>query len=255
MASVEGFSADVQVIDTGAVSPTLVLSHDTSHYGDESEAGYAQDPVNTALGNFTQHHTDLSLKGRGLGIRFARFYNSQDTYSGPLGYGWTHSYNITVTKTGDVAVIKFGDGREEFYVQQADDSYTPQPGVYNTLIENPDGTFDLEDKQQTVYSFDTAGQLVTITDKNGNTIALTYTDDRLTTLTDPVGRQVELTYDGDNRITQLTDPLGRTITFAYDGAGDLVSATDAMGQETVYTYDVMHQMLTATDPNDNVFCH
>lgn len=253
-ASKEGFSAHVMVIDTTSPdTPTFYLSHDSSSYGEDHNSGEAQDPVNTALGNFVLNQPDLSFRGRGLSFSFARFYNSLDTYQGPLGYGWTHTYNIALSEDGNVVRIKYGDGRDEFYIGQPDGTFVPQPGVYNTLTKETDGSFTLLDKVQTAHNFDSTGRLISIVDKNNNTISLTYQNGLLARVTDPVGRDVDITYDASNRITQIQDPLGRIVRFEYDANGDLVSAFDPMGYETTYTYDANHQMLTATDPKGNVF--
>jgi RHS repeat-associated protein len=65
------------------------------------------DPVNTASGNFWQTIEDLSVAGRGapgapgIPLDFSRTYNSQATeLNGPMGYGWTHSYNIYLDYEG-----------------------------------------------------------------------------------------------------------------------------------------------------------
>src|SRR5262245_12395502 len=62
-------------------------------------------PVDTAIGNFWHSFTDLAVPGRGPALLFARTYNAQDAATaGPLGYGWTHSYNMrVVTATFDYA--------------------------------------------------------------------------------------------------------------------------------------------------------
>src|SRR5208337_3902139 len=58
------------------------------------------DPVSTVTGNNYHDETDFVIKGRGINIAFTRTYNSapSSTKSNvPLGYGWTHSYNMTLT--------------------------------------------------------------------------------------------------------------------------------------------------------------
>jgi len=252
-ASKDGFSAHSVVVDSSTICPLLFLSNDSASLGEAPDSGHSRDPVNTALGNFTLNHEDLSFKGRGLNFSFERFYNSQDTYEGALGYGWTHNYNLNIRMEENVAIVKYGDGRDEFYLQQPDGSFVPQPGIHKTLSQNVDGTFMLGDKSQRVHNFDASGRLNAIVDKNGNTISLTYNGGQLVTVTDPVGRQVHFLYDVESRIVQLQDPLGRTVRFEYDENGDLVSAFDPMGHETTYTYDAQHQMLSATDPKGNVF--
>jgi YD repeat-containing protein len=131
-----------------------------------------------------------------------------------------------------VATIKFGDGRDEFYIEQTDGNFEPQPGVHNIFARKTDGTFTLTDTGQTVRHWDAAGRLTSIVDKNGNTISLTSQDNLLVTVTDPVGREVHFTYDAEGRITQLEYPLGRTVCYVYDENGDLVSSFDPMDQET-----------------------
>jgi dipeptidyl aminopeptidase/acylaminoacyl peptidase len=79
-------------------------------------SGTAAEPVNTATGNYLFQRIDLIIPGRGLPVIFTRTYNSLDTYSGPLGHGWTHAFNVVLTEHGDGSVIiKHGDGHEEFY--------------------------------------------------------------------------------------------------------------------------------------------
>ncbi|KAF0218591.1 MAG: hypothetical protein FD174_2684 [Geobacteraceae bacterium] len=52
------------------------------------------DPVNMVTGNMYHTERDLAVKGRGgLPIVFERAYNSRNAQDGPLGFGWTHSFN------------------------------------------------------------------------------------------------------------------------------------------------------------------
>ncbi len=45
------------------------------NYGANTKSGYASEPVNTALGNYTYEHTDLKIPGRGISFEFKRGYN------------------------------------------------------------------------------------------------------------------------------------------------------------------------------------
>ena len=74
-----------------------------------SQQNYSPDPVNLATGNYTYNHADLRIPGRGLPFEFKRSYNSKDAgiqTGKPLGFGWTHSYNLSVTvdQGGNAAV-------------------------------------------------------------------------------------------------------------------------------------------------------
>jgi Domain of unknown function (DUF6531) len=103
------------------------------------------EPVNTGTGNYFFRRTDLALPGRQLPVIFTRTYNSQDTYTGSLGFGWTHSYNILLTEApaGTVA-IKQGNGHWEFYSPAVTAGYRSDvPCVHNILVKNQNGTFNL----------------------------------------------------------------------------------------------------------------
>jgi len=221
-------------------------------YGWQTNSAYSKDPVNTANGNYVYGRKDIEIPGRGFPFAFERTYNSLDDSDGPLGFGWNHTYNSTLTVNGDSTVtIRHGDGKTQTWTPDGSGGYTPQSGVFDTLINNGDGTFTLRKKDQTRYNFNTSGMLSTVVDKNSNTLSLAYTGNNLTQITDTSGRNVTLTYNGDNRITLVTDPIGRTVQFAYDGNGNLTSATDMRGNATTYTYDANHQMLTFVDPRSN----
>ncbi|MFZ5593917.1 MAG: DUF6531 domain-containing protein, partial [Pseudomonadota bacterium] len=64
----------------------------------------AGDPVHMVTGNLYHTERDIGIKGRGgLPIVFERSYNSRAAADGPLGYGWTHSFNHSFTFSDDNA--------------------------------------------------------------------------------------------------------------------------------------------------------
>ncbi len=235
---------------------------------------HSPEPVNLATGNYIQQQTDVSITGIGLPLEFSRSYNSRDAYSGPLGSGWTHNYNVRLTfctangappptcsntnpATSDVTVI--GEtGRQDLYVRNADASYTPPVGVFDQLTRNSGtGTFDLLRKDRSLLRFDSTGKLSFERDANGNQTTMTYDGSgRLSVVTDPSARTLTFAYDGANRIVSVTDPIGRVWTYAYeDGNGNLTSVHNPLpgpGNLTAaYGYDSNHQMTTIVDPNGN----
>ncbi len=224
----------------------------SSDYGSKSNSGYAAEPVNTALGNYVYQHTDLKLSGD-PGLEFTRTYNSQDTYQGPLGYGWTDSYNISLTVSGSTVAVKYGDGHVEQYTSNGNGIFTPKwGGIYSTLVQNQDGTYTITNKAQTVYNFASNGQLTSIVDKNGNAVSLVYTGGNLTSVAGSNGRTLSFNYDSSNRITSITDPLGRTVSYTYDANGNLASCTDADGGKWSYQYDSSHEIAQILNPLGNV---
>lgn len=99
-------------------------------------------------------------------------------------------------------------------------------------------------------TYSSAGRLTSISDRNNNTLSLTYDGSLLTTITEPTGRTLSLTYNGQ-RISRVTDPLGRHADFGYDASGNLTSVTDMRGKGWAYTYDDSHRLLTKVDPNSH----
>src|ERR1039458_4454566 len=176
------------------------------------------EPVNTATGNYYNSPVDLTAPGKGLSFVFTRSYNSQDSYSGPMGVGWTHSYNIslTVDTTSGVIAVKHGDGHQEYYAPLGGGKFAPRTlGLFNTLTQNADGSFALTFKNQNQFHFSSTGTLIGIADRNGNTQTLNYDGNgHLTSIVDASGRAFNLAYDGSGRVISLSDPLGRTLQYA-----------------------------------------
>jgi YD repeat-containing protein len=266
-ALVQNFAPDGTVAITSAlavddvefdtvVPPPRPLATTFGPPSSSNPSGMAAEPINTATGNYLFQRTDLTIPGRGIPFVFTRTYNSLDTYSGPLGHGWTHSYNVVLTENMDgVVVIKFGYGHEEFYDPQGDGNYRSQfPGVFNILVKNADGSFTLTFKDQTQYEFarrrtgpvrgiGDSEKLTLIKDRNGNTLDLEYDNTgNLRVIIDTVGRDLLLDYDENDRIIQLTDPIGRQIRYSYDDAGNLASDTDPSGGVMRYSYDADHRV-------------
>ena len=247
-----GGSGLVLTFAYGATPPAAVVSSLSSSLGLPStgnQQGTYAEPVSTGNGNYFYQHTDLAVPGRGMPFVFQRAYNTLDSYAGPLGVNWTHTYNVFLTRTSSAATIKWSDGHTETYTQVGSLFLSP-PGVYNALDQNPDSSYVLTQKNQTQYNFTSEGVLSTIVDKNGNTIVLSYNaSGELTQITDTVGRVFTITYDASNRIINITDPIGRQVVYTYSTAGDLASAKDAAGDVTTFTYDSSHRFTSVTLPN------
>lgn len=255
---------------------------------DESLLGYVvylcgsdADPVNTATGNFYHDETDLTIATRSVPLKFSRHYNSKDSRSGPLGIGWTHSYNISLTSGlgmgGDEVAVRWGDGRTDYWVENPSGGYDPNmPGLHDELEEDT-ATWEVTRKNLDVYTFDSGGKLLSIADKNGNTFTLSYNHPTnpglVTSISDPANRPLTLTYTGDlltglsdfdtpprtvnfnytgNQLTQVTDVLGNTIDYTYDSTGYLETINDQRGVTAVTNvYDADGKVRQQTDGNGN----
>lgn len=209
--------------------------------------------ANVVSGNLYHSQPLFSLPNSKIFGDFTLHYNSLDSYSGPLGLGWTHTYNINLNANSDgsFTVMEADGKRGDLYKNGT--FYAPKVASYPVLSKNSDGTFTLMHRDGKVYNFSSVGKITKITDRNGNSTSFTYSGGNLTKIVDTSGRTISLTYNSSNRITKVTDPNNNAYNFTYTGnmlTG--VSSPNSTSQGWRYTYDTNGLMLTKTDPNGNV---
>jgi RHS repeat-associated protein len=217
------------------------------------------DPVNIVHGNMrTFPQTDFELSGINEPLPFYRTYHSQSEYDGPLGYGWTHNLNVTITRRGTYLwEIMDGEGRFHFFAKQSvydpdydnlsyDGTYlTDEAYVKNTWVAK-DGT-----KYNFPYvynaAFNTPYRVTSIEYPDGNAITFLPSDGSLpTTITNTHNRTITIAYSG-GRISTIHEPgrpAGELIQYAYLG-GNLTSVTYPVDAST----DLIRQYVY-NDPND-----
>lgn len=236
------------------------------------------DPVNLVTGNVYHVERDLRIKGRGgLDLVFERSYNSREAKDGPLGFGWTHSFNQVLDFVDDNAngttdapdsdgltsSVRWTDGGgSQKYVRVTGAAggvaigatFTAPAGFNFQTTRNTDGTYSIREKNGFTYTFEssagTLGQkarLIRIADRNGNKLTVTYAGTNLDKVTDDLNRALTFTYTG-SLITEVRDWSGRRYQYGYD-AGNLVSFKNPLavaGSQNPVTY----AYYTATDgPN------
>lgn len=184
-----------------------------------------------------------------------------------VGTNWTHSYNILLFRQLGNMFRMDAAGRFIKYLRQPDGTFISPPGYFETLVQNPDGTFTLRQKDGTVFDFAEipgthfrlSGPLVfrltRIADRNNNTTTLSYTGGDLTEITDTYGRSLTLTYDGRNKLEFITDPLGRTTRLEYSPNGrKLIRITDPEGKSITYHYSGLN-LRRKIDKDGRVFSY
>ncbi len=207
-----------------------------------------EEPVNTATGNYWSHVVDLSYPGRGLSFSFERTYNSLDPSVGPLGVGWTAGFFARLDLEPDGSITHHdGTGARFAYVSDGAGGFDRPAGTRNVLSTVGAG-YEVRRPDQVRYVFDGTGRLVSVIDRNTNTVALAYSGTDLTTITDTVGRVISLSYSG-GRLTGLSGPGAMSVAFGYDPSGRLASVMDVNGGTTSYTYDGQDRLQTITDQN------
>ena len=134
---------------------------------------------------------------------------------------------------------------------------TPRSGV-ETRLYWPDGqlkSVDSPEHRLTSYDYDSAGELHTLVEPNGNTTGATASDwtwtygyddaGNRTSAAHPDGGTSQVHYDALNRPDLWTDALTHTRSAQYDPNNNVVSSTDGLGHSKTFTYDKLDRLLTA----------
>ena len=234
-----------------ADSPLLVQPFELTPGIAPTELADECDGVNTGSGGFCMRSTDLSIPGRGPALSLVRTYNTfADTTLGSFGYGWSSTYgaHLGINQNGDVTAYD-PLGGSEFFQNQSGPYGTPS--YVSTALTFSAGNYTLTDKRGLKLVFNSTGQLIQETDRNGNTTTLAYTGGNLSTVTEPAGRQLAYTYGTNGLVSSVTDGA-RTVNYGYDSNLNLTSVTSVLGGVVSFTYDSSHRLLTAKDPICNL---
>ncbi|HET8752085.1 MAG TPA: DUF6531 domain-containing protein, partial [Gaiellaceae bacterium] len=289
-----GTPCQVWITRGSPLEPTPIAPPDQSWSdGGGNDAAPGVDP---APDDYTQTSTDASITSYGPPLSFSRTYDSflaqaQATAGtpGPLGYGWTDNWDMSLSANAGTVTINQGDGAavsfhaptngacDSPYIGSGDPgTYCALPDVTGSLnYDSATSTYTFLTHPYANYTFNSSGQLTSESGPGGATLSLAYNSPApgsgncpssaasCMTITSASGRALVIGSNSSNRITSVTDPLGRNWTYGYCSppsstcsSGDLVSVTDPRGKVTSYTYDqgnsnssLTHDLLTVTKPN------
>ena len=223
---------------------------------------FIKNPINVVTGNKYEEVLDIAVSTSGIPLEFRRSYNSQWFSDGPLGYGWTHSYNLVlaVVQTAPTKRIRIwdSDGRALYFnqVQQTSSEilFGGESGVKDRLKQViSTGEYYLRRKEGNLtYKFSSDGKLLEISDPNGNILTLTYTGVVLTQVSDNFGKSLSIQYN-NNHISSVTDPKSQSVSYQYQ-SGDLWKVTYPDANFITYAYS-NHNLTDKYDTNNNMIGH
>ncbi|GFJ92634.1 RHS repeat-associated core domain-containing protein [Phytohabitans rumicis] len=219
-----------------AIRPAVAQPAITSHLsGADAGREFSQ-----SVGNYTTTVTDASVPVIGPPLSVVRTYNSLDPRTtGLFGAGWSTRYDMRATADTDGSgnvVVTYPDGRQVRFGRNADGTFAPPPGQFATFAAVSGGGWELMDKSSTVYDFNAAGRLTSVTDNRGRAQTLTYDGaGKLTTVT-TAGRSLHFTFTGSHVSSVSTDPVGGSgtspLTWTYSYSGDRLTGVCAPGAGT-----------------------
>ncbi|MGN6197544.1 DUF6531 domain-containing protein, partial [Humibacter sp.] len=233
-----GGAGSICTLSNAAISAALAAAHVSATRQDLTismptvkgglvTSGYADDPVNTATGNFIEPETDLAFDGACSALVFTRMYNSVDRAPGAFGPGWSSWTESGLLFVEDAAHWVQPDGRHVVF-PRSDDGWDRATGSSYWLELFGDG-FVVSDNTGGTWMFTAAGRLEAFARGAGTRVDLMYGGDgRLVGLVHERGRSIAVEWD-DARVSAIEASDGRRVAYGYDEVGRLVSASGPSG--------------------------
>lgn len=213
-------------------------------------------PINVTNGNMYLQQNDYSLPSTGPAIDIARTYNSNSHRTGLFGRGWSTAYDESVTVYDDNLMrLTQPDGRAVYFGRAVGSSgiFTPLVGDIHAQITLNGADLTLSMKNGSIRQFNSAGSLLSLTDRNGNKTTLNYAwGGTLTAVTDPFGRVLTITTNANGQVLSISDALGMIATYNYGLDATLLAVTYADNSGFQFSYDGAARLTSVTNAIGNV---
>jgi RHS repeat-associated protein len=156
---------------------------------------------------------------------------------GSLGINWAHNFDTRLTRFSNRLDIVTFEGLSIQFLQTNNVWQQINPlAIPFQLVESGTNYVLGDPRDNRLYTFDQAGELIAIADGKGNVQTLTYTNNVLVAVSDGLGRTLTLTYEGFEQLASVTDGT-RTVSFGYWFFNTLYAVTNTLGGVTTYNYD------------------
>lgn len=216
------------------------------------------DPVNMGTGEFFETMTDLSFDGYGLNASASRTFSTiRKDILGPLGYGWNPHTQMSVISENNlpnlsddsVITVNQENGSIVSFHKLNDGTYETGSKSQATLtFDKITGKYTFTREKTQVFTFDSAGKLLTQQDEFGNILTYSYNGANLSTLSDSRGNKLTYAYTSNNLLSTITGQNGQKVTYGYNTSKKLLtSVKDSRGVSYVYTYDNSRRVKTLTN--------
>ena len=247
---------------TVSTTPTITLLYETD-YSISSGCGNISHNVGKLFGsvdlrdgNLMLESTDFAWDGNRMPITLTHTYNGAlagiqytnnvskdlecaDFSAMKLGYGW--KLNIMQSIIADE--FDFDGYFEEGYVHMDENcKKTHFWYVWNGSYLDTDWENEYLDYEQKLLIngesryFDDEGRLIKITDESGNSMTVTYENDRIAEVNDGAGRAFRFTYNSLGNLTSISAPDSSSVNYTYNG-NYLSSIIYPDASKTIFTYD------------------
>jgi YD repeat-containing protein len=219
-------------------------------------------PINQGTGKKFQIESDYVGSGR-FPLMLQRYHNGDiQRKITAWGANWQTDFSRSIVATASAATIYRPDGKT-FNFTLSGGTWISDADITDQLQQTASGwTYTSGDNSVETYS--TSGQLLSIATRTGLTQRLTYSDGTngsvsgnggyvldatgnattvilpaglLIRVTDPSGRALNFGYDVFSRLVKMTDPAGRVYLYGYDRDFNITSVTYHDNYKRIYLYE------------------
>ncbi len=219
-------------------------------------SGLAQifgEPIDAASGSFLMTVHEFILPGVLVPVYLTRKYCSGDKKNGWLGKGWHFSYEGRLYRDEEKGIlhVQLPDGYCAAYEATSGNggvTYHDVSGSGRYLLSRDDmaDLWNITDTHQfTTYCYDGDGLLVSVVDKNGNSLLMEYDGGVPVRLTTPLGYEVTFTFR-EGHLARMEDSAGRAVAYHYE-KNLLTEVVHMDGGVSRYAYTAEGYMETSTN--------
>ncbi len=204
-----------------------------------------------SINSYEEIFEDFSVVSNDIDLTFSRYYNSNNTDNGMLGTGWTTSFEGSCTAYNNNSKTVKIYGQAPLVFSLINGKYICD--YSRATLTATDNGFILISEDSLTYTFNQNGYLVSITDKNNNTVSITVdTNGKIQKVADSVGREYSYNYGENGKLSEITDCMQRTVNYTYDSSNRLASVTGVLGTVTEqYEYNANNKLIRISDAFDN----
>jgi YD repeat-containing protein len=236
----------------------FVTSTEDLDYGlnfDEQQdgGGLIGETIRILNGNAVEFRLDLNFaSSHRFGLLFAATYNSRVSSQGSFGFGWTHSYAVSLNpdfKFSTENFVKIVDqtGRAAYFKEETAGFYKGQFGE-KTHVTVVTGEYVWHRLNGFRYGFSVTGRLLWIEDEKRNRLIMDYgAQERLEVVADQAsGRTLTFNYNSNGLLESISGPVvpevanGIYVTYGYDADQNLISVT--YPDDSGFTYEYSDPM-------------
>jgi RHS repeat-associated protein len=200
-------------------------------------------------------------------IKLTRLYSSKYNKNGTLGIGWRHNYdkkliltkykNIDTTIPDYIVTLQFIlENNEDIFFQRSGPNEQFYPVFnnhknYKLIIDNALNTYTLVGPNGIKETYNSDGQLIKITETNGEFKTLEYSNGRLVKIANQYNKGLFFYYIGDF-IEKISSFGGSSDEILYTYQNNLLQSVKFKSEIIKYGY-TNNLLSSITDPNGNMY--